>query len=52
MKSLPVTLFRELVPLSGFLITARAFKKMFRTPPVLKIVPKAGYGCTLEKIYQ
>jgi hypothetical protein len=36
-KFLPVTLFRELVP-------------AFWLPPViLKIVPKAGYECSLEK---
>jgi hypothetical protein len=38
---------------SSFLLAVCAFKKLFRNPLViLKIVPKAGYECTLEKIYQ
>jgi hypothetical protein len=38
---------------SGFLIADCAFKNFPRNLPViLKIVPKVGYECTLEKIYQ
>ncbi len=48
-KFLPVTLFSELV--STFWYPPVSLK-MFRNPPlILKIVPKAGYECKLEKIF-
>jgi hypothetical protein len=34
---------------SGFLTAACAFKSCSETPVILKIVPKAGYECTLEE---